>query len=832
MITHEQFAELIKPQPKKVTTIKQFIDPDRAKFLQENASKIKLKLDKTRISKIDALPSQIKNFSLRRNPSRDVKLEAYTDDDRHGYGRVKPVSEKDISLVEVTRPVRQFLIREFCTDIDMKDAHPVIMNQLFQLFFQRSIVELNEWNANREEFFKVIVDRANKADPNVKFTRDDAKKLAFIWLYEGDVNKFFIDNGLDVHDPEVGRIYLTAFNLKKHSIDLAEYIARNYKSMWDKLPSNASKHRLRCSKLSWLLQHIERRIIVDTLVPIALEQGLIVRDICHDGFLLSTPDNQPLSDDQVESLLPQLNAAAMDKFGLAINMVKKEMIGSRSSEEMSADILDRWYTSASDNSKEVGDDKEAAEKFIALYDGRLKYCSNDWFIRPLGDYFWCKGESSVKGCIMHCEFYKLSPSKKRCPYSANTTGCNNIFAALKAMVRLFTDDDFVVNTNNRFIGTVHWIDKHMTFPSGLVDNDPASDYAPLVFINRKAPIMKVSEEAMEKLNKLLQGLDEIQRKQYYHIVGRMAYGHISDKKWTVLDGLRHTSKSSVTGIIYKAFDGICCSVETPLVSSIKGDPALALKWVLSSQCHLKRIAIFAEKTTNTDMNGRSITPIFDGNIIKKVLANGGNDKIDVRGLHRDQVSVVISAGFIGSLNGLPKSDPSDAMDTVIPITMKKQFTDNEKDARDYPHLFILKDQAVANYVNDPDVIDCFTVCCLKAHYKDEPFVPASGTDMAEDTAETRRVVITPLMVYQDFYVEAAKPDSVAWADDVLLLFQRELGNPSYTSNSLTYFLKGFGHTKAKQHDRLTDRVRPYWTRLQLRNNDESKPLEATEVCVV
>lgn len=813
-LTAEQFAELIKPQT-GVVKVDQFIDLDRAHFLKERQAGIQAKLSKSRCTKLGSLGSQIAKLCAKRKPDHVIKMAAQDGEtkERHGWGRVKPIEVSDVAMVSITRPVRHFLCRHICTDIDMKNCHLVIMDQLYQLFFGHPIPELQQWNQCRGEYFDTLIRHVNGTTPPPAkaYTRDDAKRLAFVWLYEGKVNHFFEELGLDITHPEIKPIYMTAHKLKKHAIELAERIAQQYPQTWESIPTKAKADRIRCSRLSTLLQHIERRCVVDAVMPVVAKNGYIVRDICHDGLLISK-GSEPLTDSEVAALMPLLDAAVLAQFGLVVEMVAKPM------DEEGAIDLERWMFSSQSLDNCIESDTHAVEVFLQRYNKRIVYCNEEWYIRPLGQYFWRSGEDAVKACISGCEFYKMAGKSKNL-YGSNSSGITSIFKALKMYTVDLTNDKFISDTNQRFLGIVHWVDKHMDANGRMFKNDPKSDTAPLVYINRPAPDFskfRDDDPAMVRLEKLLQGLTDEQRPNYYWIIGRMGFGYVSDKKWLILEGQRHTSKSTLTKIVSLAFGEYCTTVDPPFVAVYNTDSAAKNRWVLTMGCHIKRFAIFAEKSTQTDLNGHALVPVIDGNVVKKILANGGSDQVVTRYHGKSETAVYISCCFLGSLNSMPSSNPRDALDTLIPLTMTRKFTDNEEEIAKYPDLFVKRDQEVADYINDPDVLDHFLWCCLIKHYKPYTFSPPADSDLMKDMQDIRREMgeITPLKVYEDYFISCEKPSEIAWADEVLEDFRVYLGDPNFTPNKLTTFLKKLGHARSK-HD-YQGKSRPYYSFLQKR----------------
>jgi len=284
-----------------------------------------------------------------------------------------------------------------------------------------------------------------------------------------------------------------------------------------------------------------------------------------------------------------------------------------------------------------------------------------------------------------------------------------------------------------------------------------------------------------------QNIDEQQRSEFCHIIGRMVGGYVTDKKWLVLNGLRDTGKSSLTKLIYESFGGYCSACSTPF--GVKGsDGAQKNRWILTTRLNSKRIAIGAEKESERVLGEQKQVPL-DGNLIKSVIANGYNDSIVARLHNKGETTTKVNASFIFSFNGIPNSSPSDAMKTCIPFTVNITYTDKRKDFEAHPSLFRMRDQAIADLVYDPDVQNCFVWACLSKYYKDCTFDPYDEKhSTAEEALELAdKGEITPLYILEKYFV--TDPESRLDRDEVLTFFQSKLSDPNFSSKRLSRYLK-------------------------------------------
>lgn len=342
MLTHEHLSRFTQPCSKPIT-LNVFYDLDKIKFLHNNVTAICTKLG-TEFDKTKNLGSQMKALSRKRTDHKKVKFGIPTESQ---LGRLRPMDIKDKSYVSITRPVRQFLVRDFSTDIDIKNCHPVFLSYLYEFFEKKPLDTLNEWNKNREEYFQTCIEHSTKG-----ITRDDAKKLAFTFLYQGSVDKQFESLGLDIKLPEIQPIYELVSSLTEDAIHVSRLIKRDYPDLWKTLPYDKEKgiHRIDAGKFSSFMQNIER-LCVTEIYHAAKDLGFSVIDFCHDGVLVSANDDY-LDSDQEEQLCSLANQKILKTLGMDLVILAKPMDNSKTDE------LERWYNGDNEmNSNTVDNDK-------------------------------------------------------------------------------------------------------------------------------------------------------------------------------------------------------------------------------------------------------------------------------------------------------------------------------------------------------------------------------------------------------------------------------------------------------------------------------------------
>lgn len=256
-----------------------------------------------------------------------------------GYGRLRPISLacnklKDKSYVEITRAVRQFLVKDCASDVDIVNCHPVILSHLYPVFNKdQKFTEIDEWNTNREKYFQTLMSKA----PN-GMTRDDAKKLGFIFMYQGGLDDFFKDHNLNLNDHEICKIRDLVKGLKDKCRSLIEQVKKKYPKMWEKLNFTPGK-REDIGKFSSFLQNIER-LACSEIYYVASEMDLNVIDFCYDGLLVSNSNGEPLSESEGESLTARAMKAIEENLGMKMVVKIKAM------DNEVADKIEKLYLEA------------------------------------------------------------------------------------------------------------------------------------------------------------------------------------------------------------------------------------------------------------------------------------------------------------------------------------------------------------------------------------------------------------------------------------------------------------------------------------------------------
>ena len=97
---------------------------------------------------------------------------------------------------------------------------------------------------------------------------------------------------------------------------------------------------------------------------------------------------------------------------------------------------------------------------------------------------------------------------------------------------------------------------------------------------------------------------------------------------------------------------------------------------------------------------------MDGNLIKKICSGG--DKIQMRTNYVNEIDVRIQGTLILFNNDMPKVEPADVFQKLVPFSLPSKFVDeiNEDDIKKNPH-YKLSDPNIKKFVSKEEVCEAF-----------------------------------------------------------------------------------------------------------------------------
>lgn len=233
----------------------------------------------------------------------DVKNVKYVRSQNIDYGRVNP--ECSLGLHSIRREIRHTILKENFIDIDIVNAHPVILSQICDMF---NICNKNlfYYIENRDEILKEIM-RVHNID------KEKAKKLIISLLNMGSYNKF--------------KKTINA----KHSMKYLEELTNELKTIVDELIKlnigmytdiskyKSKKSNIKATFMAYYLQTIENKIL--EFVYLYVKEKNLISD---DFLILSNDGLMILKEKFYPELCDEFNKIIFDKMGLDIKYIHKE----------------------------------------------------------------------------------------------------------------------------------------------------------------------------------------------------------------------------------------------------------------------------------------------------------------------------------------------------------------------------------------------------------------------------------------------------------------------------------------------------------------------------
>jgi len=198
-------------------------------------------------------------------------------------------------------------------------------------------------------------------------------------------------------------------------------------------------------------------------------------------------------------------------------------------------------------------------------------------------------------------------------------------------------------------------------------------------------------------------------KYFLYRISRILAGHIEDKLWVLLQGLRNCGKGVLSDILKKAFDGYIRTTNAGnfILKTSTQDASKANSWMLDYQ--FVRLAITQEISLEEKQ-------CIDGNMIKKFCSGG--DYIDGRKNFQDEIEFKIQSSLMICCNDFDKVKPYDAMELCNEFQMKSKFIDDTFDnsLKLEGYKYYTKDNKLkTEFLSKKDILNEFILIILEAY---------------------------------------------------------------------------------------------------------------------
>jgi hypothetical protein len=265
------------------------------------------------------------------------------------------------SLQGLWRPLRHTLSGEFYYDVDIKNCHPVLLQQLAE---KHSIINnsIKNYNENRDHYLEIL---KSKFDTS----RDNIKMLICRIFFGGKIETWINENefNLDIlDDPELKFLKNMKNEVEFITKKIYEIDPYNLKSISNtsRDPNITKKTYNKESRLlSITLQEMENLILLK-LKELLEKDGFIIGVPMFDGAQIE--NNKPLNNDMLKIYSDKIEESLKYKVEFLIKPMN--------------DIIEIEKLISNHGIKELSDEHEAAEFLLELHGkDKIKYFHNLYF---------------------------------------------------------------------------------------------------------------------------------------------------------------------------------------------------------------------------------------------------------------------------------------------------------------------------------------------------------------------------------------------------------------------------------------------------------------------
>lgn len=597
-------------------------------------------------------------------------------------------------LQNMPRELRHTFAKGLYTDIDIVNAHPVLLYQLAEKN-EIQCKYLKKYIINRDEYLQTIM----KCNPGL--SREDAKEVILTMINSGSKRYNDLENKPD-----------WLILLKDEISNLLKQLVEKNKDIMD-MRKKMKKGNLIGSVVNCILCDIENKCLM-AAVYLFKKMKFNVDVWVFDGFMVEIDKNNTVTN----QILKYTSKFVKMITGYDIDLVIKEL-------DKGFEVPENYLTTNKGDEIIIEHDKCAAAHVISLLDNIVKKCKNKVFYKEDG--IWMVDNSTNKyelknflaKHIMDLNILKYTKGDKPLYYSHNINGAMNISKAVILYLPNYTSFAETLWSSNL---------KTLTFNNGVysfTDRKLYTEGLPNVYstikINRDFNIP--TEEAIQEVyDKLLNPIFSNKEQLEYFLkwAARGLAGCIEEKTWGVMMGLRNSGKGVLVEAFTNAFEEYIGSFNAEYWicrGNSDGDEGKKLSWVADFE--YTRLN-FSNELRLIDDKGKSL--ILDGTIPKKLA--GGGDKINSRKLYCNLQSLKVQGRFMLMVNEINDINPPDAKETAVFFDMKtvfkKELTSLDERINEIGNIKIMKsDENIKSvWLKRKDIIDAFTYIIV-THYEEE-----------------------------------------------------------------------------------------------------------------
>jgi hypothetical protein len=577
------------------------------------------------------------------------------------YGRVLPA--KSLGYHSFRRELRQTLTKNYYTDIDVENCHPVMLLQICkENGIDRKYLKL--YVKNREQYLNDCIKEFN-------INRDDAKKLFIRLLYCGSFEYWLEENNIEYN--EDNDLFIFISNFEANIKIISKVIIKNNSDLVKQIEKIKDKVK-DATVLSYFLQEYECRVL-NCMYNYLVDNNIIVNNdcvLCADGLMIPTYLYNI-------SLLSELENEIFNKTGFLLKLTEKKMT------QDYLEILDNNII-IDNNKKDTSDmmicetDIEAAELIYSRIKDKLIYCYKTLYFKKSN--IWLNNikeiECALLDIVMNSNIYKYNDKGDIKPYVQNYTSATKIMKTIIETLAMRNEDD---SFYNKFTTSTKG---KLCFKNGVLDI-PTKKFIKWEDIKQGEEVYTTfyitrnfNEERNEEIidivyNNVFKAVYNNDVNKALHFLSRAMGGYVEDKIWGLFIGRRNCGKGVIEHFFKSAFQQYIGTLSSDLFMCERQGSAITdtkkLSWLM--ELEFARITFTQEATFDDDNKNIKI----DGTKIKKICSGGDIHK--ARKNYQNEREFGIQSTLMFSANNFPAITPKDTLEFVCSFSSTRQFKSKE-----------------------------------------------------------------------------------------------------------------------------------------------------------
>lgn len=558
-------------------------------------------------------------------------------------------AQNSLSLQNFKKEIRHFLAKDIYYDIDMINAHPVLIHQ----YCKKHDIECESLEKYVKERDEILTNISKYHD----ITRDDAKKLMLRLCYLG---KYVIEekdeDTKEITETEPKKKMKFVQSFQEELKEIASSICDLEKEIYALVKKDKNKTHKKSVTLSITAQLLEHKCLM-AMVDYFKQQNVGVGVLCFDGLMIEK--GSKIGD--LNKMLLACEKYVYSKTKYNIKLMEKPM-----DKELSYQI--KTFNPF------VESDKGAQERLFEIEGkDKFKFCGGDLYIfnEKTGMY-----ETQIETLYYYLaknhEFLNVDVGKKVDNYGTSYVLMSKVTPFVKMAAK---DEDWLYKTANSSLGYLLFNDGIYKMKTG----EFTKGFSPKIVFHARIPwnYPERKESEVKNAYKISFGRLFENPQPMIASLARAIAGDTSVKKFYLCPGKTNAGKSFLSKMLENAFgDYIGNFNAESLAYSSKldtKDEAAKMRWALLLR--FRRILLSNEINMKAELNG---------NAIKK--HSSGGDKMIGRNHGNSEVPFNPHYTIFCMLNDIPKIEPMDeaTLKRLEYLEFPYKFVDeNEKDNREY-----------------------------------------------------------------------------------------------------------------------------------------------------